>query len=343
MAENTFTNTLVNFFSEVKTEFPEYEHQVKKCYKSFTNTPIDDYVLKTRALMKPYVKQIAKSDSSLFELEKEKIKLVHGLDFKIIWNEHSDKFGFLWSYLQRLYVAMYKYGEENDWQFEASEKKYYKVMIENIRFDFAILAEAERLDKKENSEGTGPAGLEGMLEGLSSVLGGEDNMIANLAKELASDILPEMTEDGDPQQFLASLLSGEKMNEFVETIQNKLQKKMESGEIDKETFEKDAQKLSETMQAHAGGNPIFAQMKEMMTNNQEELDMDGFTKYFQEMSTDLMNGNKLDEEQRKEMESSLGKLTEQLKNMKPEDINNKSIIEQLEKIQTESARKNLEK
>lgn len=98
---------------------------------------------------------------------------------------------------------------------------------------------------KGNPDMTNIANLEGMDDIMNSLFANKD--LVNIASEFTSDI---QRQNINPMMMLGSLMSGKpdkKITELINQISNKLERKLNSGELDKEVFEQQASNLMNTL------------------------------------------------------------------------------------------------
>lgn len=98
---------------------------------------------------------------------------------------------------------------------------------------------------KGNPDMTNMANLEGMDDIMNSLFANKD--LVNIASEFTSDI---QRQNINPMMMLGSLMSGKpdkKITELINQISNKLERKLNSGELDKEVFEQQASNLMNTL------------------------------------------------------------------------------------------------
>lgn len=95
---------------------------------------------------------------------------------------------------------------------------------------------------------------------LSSLVGNAD--IMNIATEISADL---QKEDFDPMSLLTSLLSGkpnDKLNSMVQNITDKIEHKINSGQVDKQSLEKQALSMLDAV----GKSDLKNQMPDMLAS-----------------------------------------------------------------------------
>lgn len=101
----------------------------------------------------------------------------------------------------------------------------------------------------------GGLGGAGGLGDLGDMFGGDDNFVLQLAKDIVDELDMGADELDGPMSSIMNLFSnnGSKMRDLIVKVGDMLEKKLESGEIDKEKLMKDAQKMKEKLSTVAPG------------------------------------------------------------------------------------------
>ena len=261
MSEDIFRNTLVSLFTMVQKEFPEYDRQVKKCYINFNKSDAKEYITYTKEAFKPYLKAICKSDNSIFQQDK-KVKLVRGLDFADIWAHFPQKFALLWSQLQRLYISVYNYAKENEISLTDEEESYANKYIEIVKLDYAIRDELKNLDNPNKS-----AELKEMMDKLKEVFEDNNSILTRTLKEVISEIIPNNL--SNPEQFIQSLIGGEKVSEITSKLIEAIKHKFESGQLKEEDIKHDLERIQNIFEK-SGQNSVVKGVIENMKNKKEQ-------------------------------------------------------------------------
>jgi hypothetical protein len=97
-----------------------------------------------------------------------------------------------------------------------------------------------------NLPGLGLGDINGLSNIFQSLMANND--IMNIASDLSKDI---KNENIDPMSLLTSLMSGQpndKLNKLVTNITNKIETKINNGEIDKDLLEKQAENIMSSVQ-----------------------------------------------------------------------------------------------
>ena len=98
---------------------------------------------------------------------------------------------------------------------------------------------------KANPDMTNLTNLEGMDDIMNSLFANKD--LVNIASEFTADI---QRQNINPMTMLGSLMSGKpdkKITDLINQISGKLERKLNSGELDKEVFEQQASNLMNTL------------------------------------------------------------------------------------------------
>ena len=261
MSEDIFRNTLVTLFTTIQKEFPDYDRQVKKCYINFNKSEPKEYISYTKEAFKPYLKAICKSDNSIFQKDK-KVKLIRGLDFADIWAHFPQKFALLWSQLQRLYISVYNYAKENDIPISDEEETYANKYIEIVKLDYAIRDELKNLDNPNKS-----AELKEMMDKLKEVFEDNNSILTRTLKEVISEIIPNNL--SNPEQFIQSLIGGEKVSEITSKLIEAIKSKFENGQLKEEDIKYDLERIQNIFEK-SGQNSVVKGVIENMKKKKEQ-------------------------------------------------------------------------
>ena len=260
MSEDVFRKTLVTVFTAIQKEFPEFDRQIKKCYINYNKSDINEYITFTKNAFKPYLKSILTSDTKMFEKE-EKVKLIRGLDFKELWAIHPNEFLFIWGHLQRLYISIYNYSKENDIPINEEEERYANKFIEIVKLDYAIRDELKSLDNPNNN-----AELKAMMDKLKEVFEDNNSILTRTLKEIISEIIPNNL--SNPEQFIQSLINGDKITEITTKLTETIKRKFEEGDLKEEDIKYDLERIQKIFES--SGQQSF--MKGVISNIKKEND-----------------------------------------------------------------------
>ena len=261
MSEDIFRNTLVTLFTTIQKEFPDYDRQVKKCYINFNKSEPKEYISYTKEAFKPYLKAICRSDTSIFENDK-KVKLVRGLDFADIWANYPQKFTLIWSQLHRLYISVYNYAKENDIPISEEEENYANKYIEIVKLDYAIRDELKNLDNPKKS-----AELKEMMDKLKEVFEDKNSILTRTLKEVISEIIPNNL--SNPEQFIQSLIGGDKVSEITRKLIEAIKSKFETGQLKEEDIKYDLERIQNIFEK-SGQNSVVKGVIENMKKKKEQ-------------------------------------------------------------------------
>ena len=241
-----FVKDVVEVFPELRQSVFEYYEEL---FKNETCTN-DKYVKRYMMKMKGYKEQIAKRDNSLFD---STICVLKNVDFSPIWksqelsNANRDT---IWEYLQTLYVI----GETI-----ISDSEHIQKLVKS----FQKFKNGEEVSEEEDSV---TKDMLEMLQGLSEtnkekVSEIDENLIkngliGNLAKELSEELSEhnlnlDMDNVESVDDVFKNIMSGDNPMKFMnllQTVGKKIQSKVDSNEIDGETFSPPSPTSSYTMQ-----------------------------------------------------------------------------------------------
>lgn len=259
MSEDVFRNTLVTLFTFVQKEFPEFDRQVKKCYINFNKSETHEYILFTKKSFKPYLKDIYKSDITIFE-KNEKVKFIRGLNFSEIWAQYPQKFVIMWSQLQRVYISIYNYCNDHNIKLDNEENKYGEKFIEIVKLDYIIKDELKNMDNP-NKAGE----LKEMMDKLKEIFEDSNSILTKTLKEIIGDIVPHNL--SNPEEFIQSLMNGDKITEITSRLTEAIKKKFESGQLKEEDIKYDLDRIKNIFENSASNNNF---VKNVMTNIKKE-------------------------------------------------------------------------
>lgn len=259
MSEDVFRNTLVTLFTFIQKEFPEFDRQVKKCYINFNKSEHEEYILFTKKSFKPYLKSIYKSDITIFE-KNEKVKLIRGLNFSEIWAQYPQKFVTLWSQLQRLYISVYNYCNEHNIKLDDEENKYGERFIEIVKLDYLIKDELKNIDNPNNA-----GELKEMMDKLKEIFEDSNSILTKTLKEIIGDIIPHNL--SNPEEFIQSLINGDKITEITTRLTNAIKQKFESGQLKEEDVQYDLDRIKNIFESSSKDNKF---VKNVMSNIKKE-------------------------------------------------------------------------
>lgn len=277
-----FNTTFSEFTNDILETFPEYSEKIKNNYnfdnfdKKTNKTHLNYFMMYS----KKYIKEISEKKESIFETE-EKLYLLEGIDFSELWKkikENKNK-QTIWKYLHTLYILgnalnsnveslsdlMKNTGakeENNDNMKELSEHA-------NIMLNMFNSLSQDNINLNDDN-----------FQNINNDI--DNTSIGKIAQELANEInlddfgLNLNNNSSDPSQLFANLFSGNnnKLMDLISNVGNKIQDKLQSGDIDEETLMKEAQSMMKNNPLF-GNNPLFnnPDLMNQMNSQQENTKM----------------------------------------------------------------------
>lgn len=241
-----FNSFLKLFIENIMETFDEYKEVIMEYYKDLLETERcsdDKYVKRFLNKLKDYKTHISEENDDMF---KEDIYLLKNVNFKTLWNsgeisETNKKK--IWEYLQTLYVLSETI--INDTHTISELVKQFKYVKDN--------------DSKEASDPNIDKDVFNMLKNLSSSnnnienLFTESGMIGKLADELTTeldignmDLGVDIDGNKNMDDIFSSLINGDNSLKFmnlIQTVGNKIQTKIQKGEIDATDLLSEAQNV----------------------------------------------------------------------------------------------------
>ena len=251
-----FNSTLKLFVLNVIKIYPEYKDGLTEYYKDLLEKDPnneDKYVKRFMRKFGEFKPEISKKDDSVFS---ETICFLKNVDFKDIWENENTTLEIkntIWKYLQTLLVI----GETI-----ISDSDKIKSLVDNLQ----KTRSGEELNEDisdENKE------MLNMLKNLSENSKNKidenmlsEGLIGNLAKELAEDINMDdlnldIGENENVGDIFGKIMSGDNPMKFMNLIQNvgnKIQTKLEDGNIDQSKLLSEATNM---MGMLGNNNPLF--------------------------------------------------------------------------------------
>lgn len=271
-----FHNHLTKFLLSIRETCPELKRDVAKCVKYYKKQLRAKYIRKTHGLMEPHIKLISEYDEMVFNetVNKGPVYLIPGLDFKKLFtilneDEDTDEKELLetkrviFNHLQAIYLASELSLAQID-QFDGAikkQKKFLMDMLGNLKLDDTLKEKMEKLAEEEK-EAEGSGNPMEALEKLGDLFG-EDNFIFQLVKEVATEVnLDEGGDTDSPVDAINKLFenNGQKLQELIVTIGDKLEQKVKSGEITQEQLEKSAKQMKGKLEGLVGNIPGLSDM-----------------------------------------------------------------------------------
>ena len=264
MTLEKFSKNLSDFVDELNLTFPENPIP-SEVYSVVTEEHMDTLLLE----LKPYIHRISQYKSDVFNTEEPFVLLGH-IQLSEYWSHNlsqSTRKSIL-NYLHILYILSFRSQREISTDIdlnsdEPSESELFFTLVKNIR---KSKTENTSCNTEECNE-TNSA--------LDSILGG--GMLGELAKDIAGDI--DFEKDlGNPMELMGMLMGGGGANSkaggnfmnLVQKIGNKVQNKIESGEIDHGQLLNEAQNIMGSLGGEGGGDGLggldIGNMAKMFSN-----------------------------------------------------------------------------
>lgn len=259
-----FNFYLKSFLNELVTIFSEYQQNINDSYSEvLTEDSItsDVYVKEYMDSVSPYHTDIAQKNNQLF-LGDQELRFLRNLDFRDLWTKDLSESTRenIWKYLQTLYVLgrkivasdddvneMLNQLNSND---EENLKKHQDEMMDMINNMSKITDE----NRANNSE----------VENLFN-----NGIISDIAKELTTELDLDKLDMGNPQNMNEAFSNimggggGQNFFNLISKVGEKIQNKVESGQINQGDLISEAQKMM-------GGLKNPEQMAKSMMNNRNQ-------------------------------------------------------------------------
>lgn len=291
-----FHNNLTKFFMALKGVLPEYVKTIRESIKYYKSVSRAEYLEEVENLLKPHIKYISEYDEGIFtdDYKKGPRYLLPKMDFREIWNlldndDFQEDLDFqtktkktIFNHMQSIYVSVQMaLNQINLFNRNMEKQKSFLMnMMENLQMDDKIKARIEEMKKEEEEaakSGKKGSGLAGM--GQLADMFGEDNFVYQLAKDVADELDLGTDNIDNPVEAITQLFAdnGRKIQELIITVGDKIEQKVESGEIDKDRLIKDAKSMKDKMEGIMGKIPG---LEDMVNDN-------AIAKQFKDMYNDL--------------------------------------------------------
>jgi len=267
-----------SFISDIIKVFPEYEIKLTDVYGSLLK--LDECKIEEQELLQEFLdrvhklnKKITNKDEGLFN---DDPLILTDISFKNMWTtniSHKTK-ETVWKYLQTFCLLELNYRSNKDLQDAlsdlsddkvieitdkkvASDVKKIKKMTENIQEPIAEDIKEQVTESNDNPF----AQMEQMMQ---------SSEIGKIAQQVSESInIEEMLGSADsdnPMDIFQKLMSGDAMGKIMGSIESVVNQKVESGEINKESMQNEAQGMYKNM----GDNPMFQAMNQMQGQAPEQ-------------------------------------------------------------------------
>jgi len=269
-----FHNNLSKFFKSLKGVLPEYVENIRECIKYYKTMARSSYLEVCEALLAPHIEYISQYDEGIFtdDYLSGPRYLLPKMDFREIWSllegeDFQDDPEFLsqtkkaiFNHLQTLYVSIQMaLSQINIFNKNIEKQKQFLMdMMENLQMDEKIKERIEEMKREEEEAGKKGAFSIGKL----AEIFGEDNFVYQLAKDVAEEL--DMGNDNieNPVEAITELFAnnGKKLQELIITVGDKIEQKVQSGEIDKEKLIEDAKAMKDKIEGFMGKIPGLEDM-----------------------------------------------------------------------------------
>lgn len=266
-----FHNNWCKFLKSLKGVLPEAGPMVKEAVSHYKKLSRLAFLQELTTLMSPHIKYVSEYDESIFSTDytcqSPTFYLLPKLDFLNIWSffENEDfqadaKLASttkrtIFNHLQILYISA-SVALEQISAFDKAldkQKEFMMTMLENMNLDDKLKARIEEMKATELVDGqTNQLDIKKLGE-----LFGEDNFIYQLAKEVSEEMGLGTGEINNPMNTVTSLFANgsKKLKELIITLEDKLTKKVSSGEFTEEKMRADAMKAKEKLSGIVGQIP----------------------------------------------------------------------------------------
>ena len=283
------------FLASTKETTPELYNEYKPTLPSDHEKALDFFITNWY----PYMTEVSNADLNFFEKNQYDPYIFENVHFLTFMQSLSSKNkNICWEYIHTLFALsnsiLYTKKKYASYTKSSKDSEEYQNEMESIKKTIDSFPEIisnmvtwrKECKKNEKSDSDSESELEDRDENKDNFI--ENSSIGKLAKEISNEINNEgvlnmdtnMGEMDNPMKLLQSLMSGDKesgLGKLMHSVTEKLQKKMESGEIKQEDLLKDATKM---FTGGLGGNnnnsngmPDISSMMNMMKNMSGMADM----------------------------------------------------------------------
>jgi hypothetical protein len=289
-----FHNNLSKFFKNLKGVLPEYIETIRSCIKYYKSVSRASYLEECQALLGPHIEFISQYDDGIFtdDYAHGPRYLLPQMDFREIWEllEGNDFQELrvstkkaIFNHLQTLYVSIQMaLNQINTFNKNIEKQKQFLMdMMENLQMDEKIKARIEEMKREEEEDAKN--GKKGGMFSISKLANmfGEDNFVYQLAKDVAAELDMGAVDIENPVEAITQLFAnnGKKLQELIVTVGERIDKKLQSGEIDKEKLINDATAMKNKLEGFMGKIPGLEEMlnplrKVQFTDMYENLEED---------------------------------------------------------------------
>ena len=275
-----FHNNLCKFLRALKGVLPEYNSSIKCATDYYKSMSRLDYLQEVQTLLTPHIQNVSEYDEGIFtdDYRLGPLFLLPKMDFREIWNLlDSDDFKkesglqestkkSIFNHLQTLYVSgemalsqVLLFNKNID-----KQKTFLMNMLDNLKLDETL---KEKISQMKADEAEAKGTDSGFSMDKLSELFGEDNFVYKVAKEVADELNLGNTEMDSPTDAITDLFAnnGRKLRDLIVTVTDKIEQKVQSGEVDKEKLINDAKKMKDKLSGFIGKIPG---LEDMLNNNE---------------------------------------------------------------------------
>tara|TARA_B100001123_G_scaffold331384_1_gene373651 strand:+ start:126 stop:1088 length:963 start_codon:yes stop_codon:yes gene_type:complete len=265
-----------SFLRDICKSFPEAKSSIYRNYEdiliNYETKKINDC-----QLLQDFLKVIQDNNdlisqrNHLFFLDDT--PLIKDLSLKRVWESSiSEKTrNAIWKYLETITIINISIHSNQELQKALSclgNEEPVEIKDKKTAKDLKQLKQLSENLTQENEETTDTEGS----NGIEDLMGGLMNSnIGTIAKEVAESseiqsLFGNMDQNANPMEMMQSLMSGDAMGNIFKNINTVIEKKVETGEMNQDTLQKEAEGLYGNM----GQNPLFNSMMNPQKPDQPE-------------------------------------------------------------------------
>ena len=267
-----FNTTLQEFLNDISSAVPKYSEHIKNTF-DFSKINVNTEKKYLNIFMENsenHIKKISECDESCFLNKEEKVYLLEGIDFTELWGEiqNEENKKTVWKYLHTLYIIGNALKSDIGNLSQLLQQNKNEDMKELSEHANIMLNMFNSLNQKNNDMPN--------IESLNNDI--DNTSIGKIAQELASEInLADFgldmnnSDNSNPADLFSNLFNGKnnKLMDLITNVGNKIQSKLESGDINEDILMKEAQDMMKNNPLF-GNNPLFSNpdlMKQMQQGN----------------------------------------------------------------------------
>jgi len=245
-----FNSLSLEFCNDIINTFPELKDKVLKTKELLEeNTETQSYLEYYIKHTFPYMATLSK-----MELPEGDVKVMVGLSLKDIFEQSENNLA-IWKYIYSLYLTAIETDEFDEIIEKCSEHRNYDkiqyTLRKSNRIQKNILASsgkiAEEMMKKMAENTDGKVFGEKFMDDKDFENKFLNSALGNLAKEISEEINPADLEGlKDPSKLLSEGLNGDGLGKIIQSVGEKLQGKLSSGDLDEGKLMGEAQNMMQT-------------------------------------------------------------------------------------------------